>query len=262
MRATVHLTLLLVSAAGLVIFLLVLFLTVFQADRVERAASEFLEHQVEQEVRGQLEALRNRAPGSALPGMLELMRKNLDRQKDHLLTLLQSDLPQKIRQVIQHRRNASTTTQLEQQVRQALEAKLAALSQGLTTVEELILGMYQRVLQRLITDIQIFSVSNAVLYFLILLMLTVGGRRRGLILPIGLLFLATLLAGVFYVFGQNWLYTILFNQYFGWSYLLFVGLIFGFLCDIVLNESRITRSLLEGLAKESPSALAEILLAL
>ena len=49
-----------------------------------------------------------------------------------------------------------------------------------------------------------------------------------------------MIATYFYVFNQNWLWTIVFNDYWGWSYLVFVGVLFAFLMDIAFNRGRIT----------------------
>ncbi|MFM2198747.1 MAG: hypothetical protein RLZZ505_2179 [Verrucomicrobiota bacterium] len=44
----------------------------------------------------------------------------------------------------------------------------------------------------------------------------------------------------FYIFEQNWLLTILFNDYLGFGYLAYLAVVFGLLCDIILNRARIT----------------------
>ena len=59
-------------------------------------------------------------------------------------------------------------------------------------------------------------------------------------LPAALLVVATLICSYFYVFEQNWLLTIVYSDYLGFSYLLYLGVVFLFLCDVVFNKGRVT----------------------
>ena len=67
------------------------------------------------------------------------------------------------------------------------------------------------------------------------------------VLPAGLLFIATVASIAIYIFGQNWFYTLVFSNYMGWGYLTYVGVIFGFLLDIVFNGASITTSIVEAI---------------
>jgi len=67
------------------------------------------------------------------------------------------------------------------------------------------------------------------------------------VLPAGLLFIATVASIAIYIFGQNWFYTLVFRNYMGWGYLTYVGVIFGFLLDIVFNGASITTSIVEAI---------------
>jgi hypothetical protein len=56
--------------------------------------------------------------------------------------------------------------------------------------------------------------------------------------------LTTVVSSGVYLFGQNWFYTIIFNSYMGWSYLVWALILFGFLLDIAINRARVTSIIL------------------
>jgi hypothetical protein len=60
-----------------------------------------------------------------------------------------------------------------------------------------------------------------------------------LFLPGGLLFVAALCSTYFYLFEQNWFFTIIFNNYIGYGYIVYVFVVFLFLSDVVLNKARV-----------------------
>ena len=66
-------------------------------------------------------------------------------------------------------------------------------------------------------------------------------------LPSALLLTSTLICSFFYVFEQNWLLTIIYDDYLGFAYLGYLGVVFLFLCDIVLNYARITSAIINAI---------------
>jgi hypothetical protein len=55
-----------------------------------------------------------------------------------------------------------------------------------------------------------------------------------------------------YVFGQSWLQTILFSQYAGGAYVVWVALIVAAELDVLFNRGRVVGSLLGGIASFEP----------
>ena len=68
-----------------------------------------------------------------------------------------------------------------------------------------------------------------------------------LFLPGALLLLSTAICAYFYLFEQNWFYTILYNDYTGFAYLAHLLLVFAALCDIVFNRARVTTEIINAL---------------
>ena len=68
--------------------------------------------------------------------------------------------------------------------------------------------------------------------------------------------MATTVAAAFYLPGQDWFYTILYNDYMGFGYVAYIGVIFGFLTDVVFNAARITTQVINSILNAIGSALS------
>ena len=75
-----------------------------------------------------------------------------------------------------------------------------------------------------------------------------------LFVPGALLTGSTLVCSYFYIFRQNWLLTIIYNDYLGFTYLGYVFVVFLFLCDIVFNRARVTTEIINGILNAVGSA--------
>jgi hypothetical protein len=75
-----------------------------------------------------------------------------------------------------------------------------------------------------------------------------------LFVPGALLVVATLICSYCYVFEQNWLLTIIYSDYLGFMYLGYLGIVFLFLCDIVLNRARVTTEIVNAILNAVGSA--------
>ncbi|CAA6810926.1 MAG: Unknown protein [uncultured Sulfurovum sp.] len=109
---------------------------------------------------------------------------------------------------------------------------------------------YVKISTKLIRDIRLFSGVNSLVFLLLLFVSFLKKVRiEQVFLPVILLFISTALCSYFYLFNQNWLYTIVFNDYTGISYLIYLIVIFLFECDIVLNKGRVTDALISGFSR-------------
>lgn len=68
--------------------------------------------------------------------------------------------------------------------------------------------------------------------------------RLHLLPPAALLVCSAFVVGWFYLFEQDWLHTILFNDYVGVWYFAWVGAAFLFVCDAMFNRARVTAQVL------------------
>jgi len=108
---------------------------------------------------------------------------------------------------------------------------------------------YHAVFDELRRDITIFLASNLIVLGIALFLALFRGRAARHLVPLSILLtFATLLTTYWYVFGQNWILTIIFSDYLGWSYLAFLAVVFLLLVDIALNHARVLSKILNALA--------------
>lgn len=126
-------------------------------------------------------------------------------------------------------------------------------------LDKVIKGKYLEIVSNLKTDLQIFLGTNC-LMFLILFSLSFFKPRAiaHLFFPGVLLFLATLLSSSIYILGQNWFYSILYNDYMGFGYLAYLAVIFGLLLDIAFNKAKVTAEIINGIANAVGSAFSVV----
>jgi hypothetical protein len=112
-------------------------------------------------------------------------------------------------------------------------------------LQRLILGQYGAIVGDLLRDLRIFAATNLLAFLALLALSALKPQHIGaLFLPAVMLCVATMMSSAFYLFGQNWFFTILYADYTGYAYALWLLLIFGLLCDIALLKARVTRGIL------------------
>lgn len=143
------------------------------------------------------------------------------------------------------RLDCAQRAQLESVMERIYQRHLAALNIGLEKLRATVERRYHDTLNELRRDILIFlSVNLVVMGAALMLALFRAAAARHLLPIAGLLTVSTLIAACWYVFGQNWLWAIIYSDYFGWTYLGSLGLLFLFLADIALNRARATSEVL------------------
>lgn len=130
--------------------------------------------------------------------------------------------------------------QAEAMVRGYMEGTIARLRTASGNLEQLILGKYETVMGDIRADLNIFAGSNLGLLALsFLLSLYKPGAARHLLPVAVILTLQTALMSVWYVFGQNWVMTLIFSDYWGWGYPLMQSVLALLLLDIAVNAGRV-----------------------
>ena len=125
---------------------------------------------------------------------------------------------------------------------------MQALQAGNERIKQFIQASYMDVATDLKRDIRIFTVTNAGVFLLLVLVSFLKPRGvRHLFVPALLLCVAALVCAYGYVFEQNWLLTVINGSYLGIAYAFYLGLVFLLLCDIALNRGRVTTRLVNGI---------------
>lgn len=246
---------------GAALFMAFFALTFSTPQWVERFAVDFIEARVSERVDAGIDALRP----IPISGVAARVAKGLQRQNEVALENLKERFKGGVRQAwsaaLAEVRDLDCECRekwsgfLEAGTFQQL-ASLEALNQRLTAF---IQASYMEIATELKRDIRVFAAINAAVFLLLLLVSFLKPQAVGhLFFPGLLLCTATLLCAGFYVFEQNWLLTIIYGDYLGLAYAAYLGGVFLFLCDIVVNHGRVTTSLVNGLAEVVGSSFALI----
>jgi len=123
--------------------------------------------------------------------------------------------------------------------------KLGTLQQMQAQLSDLIRTQYLETAGKLLRELRIFSGANALAFALLgVAALRRPAARLQLLPAAATLLLATAAASGVYLFGQNWLHTVVFGDYVGWALLGYIALVYAWLCDLLFNRAQVTAHLL------------------
>ena len=227
---------------GTIAFGLVFLFTYSTPGYVEDIAKVFIEQQVEKEVRGKLESTTRMIENRTLGTLAEKLINNNTDEIAEIRQDLNAGLHEKIAVALAKMRDLSCECRkkYENYIRGGMESRIISLEKANEALSDFIKGKYMEVVKKLTVDVRIVSGSNLVLFIILLLLtfLKPGGLPH-LLVPGVLLVVSSLVCTYFYVFEQNWFFTIIYNDYVGFGYLVYVGVLFLLLCDIALNRGRV-----------------------
>ncbi len=240
-------TLRFIGLAGLLLFGTLFVFTFSIPDWVETAAQSFIEAEVEKQIDERIDALGPGEGDGALTRLASaLVARNEDRIEAYKATLKARAHEQLADALTRIRdRECDCREQVAEILSTGFKFNIALLQQANDKLVTFIQTSYMEVASNLKRDIRIFTASNAVVYLMLLLAsLSRRDAVSQLFLPGSLLAISTVICSWFYIFNQNWLFTIIYNDYTGYAYIGFLSLCFGFLCDIVFNRGRVTQTIL------------------
>ncbi|HYO76390.1 MAG TPA: hypothetical protein VE010_08005 [Thermoanaerobaculia bacterium] len=163
---------------------------------------------------------------------------------------LSENLPQKIAAVVAEMQESDCECRkfVADAASTFLKVELFSRTAVSQTLGRLIRTKYAEVVDALLREFRIFTAANA-LMFLLLGVTTHFRRRAGLqlLLPAIVLIGAATLVGTLYLFGQDWLHTILFSDYVGLGYFAYLAAAIVLLLDVVFNHARVTTEILNAL---------------
>ncbi len=240
---------------GILIFGALLSITVVSPKVIEESAKGFVKYQIEKEVRERQQTLSD----SSVASKARSITKNLGLESEQIRKNLDNNLPEKIASVIASMcgYDCERKKALANSITSGYLDRLKRIRIAQDTLGELIKGKYVEIVGNLKLDLRIFLGSNFSM-FLILLVISFAKPKAmtHLFLPGLLLVLATMISSAIYIYGQDWFYTVLYNDYMGFGYLTYLSVIFGVLVDIALNKARVTTEVINGIANALGSAFS------
>ncbi|MBX3628039.1 MAG: hypothetical protein KF892_23725 [Rhizobacter sp.] len=245
------------SVLGFLLFGGSLLLSVVDPMLVERAAREVIKIEVEQRVGERIDSLSNHRITRLAERSLRQNQAEIDRAE----AALREDLPRKVANVMADMLNADCECRkrLVLSAHRSQVEELSSLSQIREKLTSLIESTYASVAQSLMREFRIFTAANAVAFGLLGL-ITVVRRRVGLqlALPSVVLIGAVAITGSLYLFNQNWLHTVIFGQYVGLAYIVYLAGVAFLLADIAFNRARITTQMVNAATSALGSSLAVV----
>lgn len=249
--------LIIVSLLGIIIFSLGLAVTFASQETVERSAQSFIQHQISKE----MQSIGNEASSSSYVEQLKEFERIFEDESAQVKKYLANNLDQKIADAIAAlcSLDCDKRENIRQSIRSGLEARLERVGVSLDTVQSFIQGRYTAILEQLRYDLRIFLMTNIVMFACVAFAMLI--KRRAciqLFVPAGLLTVSTVLSICLYVFGQNWFYTLLYEDFWGYTYSVYAGLIFLSLLDVVINRARVTSFIINAITSVLGSALSVV----
>lgn len=142
--------------------------------------------------------------------------------------------------------------QVQSTVRSIITAKSERYLGGAKTLQDFAKDRYDATVRGLHRDLVIVSLSNLVVFLFIMALTFKQPRFMPILVKLGgLAFLSVIVMIYWYVFGQDWITTLIFNAYVGWAYAVFMGVLFLSLCDLAFNKGRILDTLFSGVSNFS-----------
>ncbi len=245
----------LIGLTGAIVFGALLALTFSAPETVEQSAKGFIKLQIDKEVRERYLASKE----SGIADKAKALAGKLGYDEQRLQQWLDEELPKKIAQVLAAAcgYDCEKKKAIAQNIATSWKEKISNLKVAQQRLGDVVRGKYVEIVGKLRSDVRIFLGSNTAVFLVLLLVSFVKPTAsRHLLLPAGLLLLATVVMTSFYLFGQNWFYTIIYNDYMGFSYLGYLGVVFLFLMDIVFNSARVTVEIVNAILQAIGSALS------
>lgn len=243
-------TLRLIGLVGVVLFGAAFTFTYSVPGGVEDAAKEFIKQRIEDETRQKIDSLTHSAQDTKLAA---LAGKLLQRQESQIAVLkagLHDKVHEKAAAVIAEMRDLSCECRRKyaQFIKEGMESEVSLLQAADEKIVDFMKSKYMEVATKLTQDLRIFTGSNLAVFAMLLLVSFLKPQAvRHLFLPAVLLVGSTAICSYFYLFRQNWFFTIIYNDYVGFGYLGYVGAVFALFCDIVFNRARVTTWIINAL---------------
>lgn len=237
------LTLRLIGLLGVVVLGTALGLTFGVPEGVESVAASFVRHRIEMEVGEKIEALSATTPDRGVGRIAKRLAQGREAEIATIKERLRSKAYEKVAEAIAEMRDLSCECREKyaQRARQSMALRVSSLELVNSTLLDFAKTKYMVVVSKLTRELRIFLGSNLAVFASLLLLSFAKPRAVAhLFLPALLLTLSTLVSGYFYVFRQNWFFTLVYSDYVGWAYVVYVMLLFGALSDIAFNRARIT----------------------
>jgi hypothetical protein len=245
----------LLGLCGILLFGLGFAATFLAPLHYERAAKAFVTAKLQQQVRQRVEVVGDGRLAAVALRLQQQYQADIDAMRTQLLSGIDARIAAAVA------RMQDIDCECRQRMRAGLEAagrlQITRLERAEPQLRRLIEGGYGGIVADLLRDLRIFTGVNLLAFALLVLLSALKPQHvRQLFVPGLLLAVASIAASGIYLFGQNWFFTLLYNDYVGASYAVWLLLVYGLLLDVALFRARVTSRLLEAVASALGKSVA------
>jgi hypothetical protein len=241
-------TLRLFSFFGILLFAPLFLMTFLDASLIEKSASGFIEWKIGNEANQKIESIQiSKGLKDFFGDKAENLLSETDAAIEQIKLQLKSELPSILADELAKLRNIDCECRKKsvKAFEQGFLSQLSSLDIQRQRLIEFSRAKYMDIVTQLTIDIRIFLGSNLVVFALMLLISLLKPKAiQHLFFPASLLFLSTIVCSYFYLFEQNWFFTIIYNDYTGYGFVAYLVVVFLFLCDISFNRARVTTEII------------------
>lgn len=252
-----RLALLAISLLGVLIFGAGFGLSFLDPLLIERAARELVRIELERQVGEKIDTLSN----ARIAGFAQRALQKADVDIQRTQAALREEMPRRVANVIADmlKADCECRKRLLGHLQRSAQERLSSLTDVREKLTGLVEAAYASVTRSLMREFRIFSASNAVAFAVLGVVTWV--RRQAvlqLLLPAFVLLGAVAVTTSLYLFNQDWLHTLVFGEYVGFAYSLYLAGTALLLADVVLNRARVTTHIVNAALNAAGSAATAI----
>ena len=242
-----------IGLIGALLFGAVFYFTYHTPGYVEDLGKEFIKSKVQQKTNQMIDGVKLQVENSdgVLAKYAEKLYEKNQNKIEGIKDKLKNNANEKIADVIAEMADLSCECRNKYAafIKKQFKLNLSSLESANTTLQDFMKTKYMEVSTELKRDVRIFAGSNTIIFLLLLLVSFLKPKATThLYLPGLLLVVSTIICSYFYIFEQNWLMSIIFNNYTGYAYLAYLGVLFLILCDVAFNKAQASTSVINGVA--------------
>ena len=250
-------TLRIIGLVGTLLFSTFLYFTYSVPGYVEEVGKDFIKQQVKKKTNAKIDSLTINKKDNAFSKIAgKLLEKNKARI-DSVKQNLKDKTHEKLADIIAEMRNLDCECRNKHAalIKKQYQLNLSSLQVANDKLKDFMRTRYMEVVTELKRDVRIFTGSNTLIFLLLLIVSFLKPKAIAhLFLPGVLLVTSTAVCSYFYVFEQDWILTIIYNNYLGYGYLAYIGVLFAILCDIVFNKASVTTEIINAILHAIGSA--------
>lgn len=242
-----------IGILGVILFVPLFIFTFADPNLIEKSGKAFIEWKLQSEIDKRIDSIRLPKQGKLeklMGAKARELRAETEQKLEKVKQQLKNDAPAILAAQIAKLRNldCECRKKWEKRIRISMESKLVSLEAAKSKLIDFSYSKYMEIVSKLTMDVRIFLGANSIVFIFLLLVSFLKPRAiRHLFLPGGLMLGSTVICSYFYIFNQNWFYTIIYNDYTGFAYIGYLAFVFVVLCDIIFNKARVTTEIINGI---------------